>query len=74
MLSRCKVYGYFNDLPRRAASEKHYMKKYLILLKIQNMMDINVELLQWFIKFWVKSIRMVLLKPTINRRIKQGNY
>ena len=27
---------------------KYYVIKHLILLKIQNMIDINVDLLQWF--------------------------
>ena len=31
------------------------MLKYLILLKIQNMMDIKVDLLQWSINFWIKK-------------------
>ena len=29
---------------------KYYVVKHLILLKVQNEMDINVDLLQWFIK------------------------
>ena len=31
------------------------MLKYLILLKIQNMMDIKVDLLQWSINVWIKK-------------------
>ena len=31
------------------------MIKHLILLKIQNMMDINVDLLQWLIFFFDKK-------------------
>ena len=40
------AYGGFKDLNRRifATEEKYYMIKHLILLKIQNMMDINVDL------------------------------
>ena len=34
---------------------KYYAIKHLILLKIQNMMDINVYLLQWFINFLMKK-------------------
>ena len=34
---------------------KYYMIKYLMLLKIQNMMDINVVLLQGFIIFFDKK-------------------
>ena len=32
------------------------MKKHLILLKIQNMIDIKVDLLQWFVKLLIKSL------------------
>ena len=34
---------------------KHYVIKHLILQKSQNMMDINVELLQWYRRFLMKS-------------------
>ena len=33
---------------------KYYVMKHLILLKIKNIMNINVDLLQWFIKFLIK--------------------
>ena len=33
----------------------YYVIKHLILLKIQNMMDINVDLLQWSITFLIKK-------------------
>ena len=42
------AYRDFIDFTRRAASDKtikHYMIKLLVLLKIQNMMDITVDLL-----------------------------
>ena len=42
--------------------KKYYLIKHLILLKIQNMMDINADLLQWFIDFLIKSIMVVVLK------------
>ena len=45
------AYGDFKALTRRASSDKI---KHLILLKIQNMIDINVELLQSSIKFLIK--------------------
>ena len=32
------------------------MIKHLILEKIENMMDINVDLLQWFIHFLIKNL------------------
>ena len=41
---------------------KYYVIKHLILLKIQNTMDINVVLLQWFINFLIKSLLVEELK------------
>ena len=40
------AYGDFKDLARRTAADKMLSVKHLILLKIQNIMDINAELLQ----------------------------
>ena len=34
---------------------KYYVKKHLLLLKIQNMMDIKEVLLQWFMLFLNKK-------------------
>ena len=51
----------FEDLPRRKASDKCYVIKHLILQKVYNMMDINVDLVQWFINVLIKSLLMVLL-------------
>ena len=42
------AYGDFKDLITKTASDKIL---HLILLKIQNMMDIDVDLLEWFINF-----------------------
>ena len=39
-------YGDFKDLPRRAALINYYVIKHLILIRIQNTMDINVDCLQ----------------------------
>ena len=44
------AYGDFKDLNRKTFADKYYAINHLILLKIQNMMDIIVSLLQWFIK------------------------
>ena len=46
------TYGDFKDLPGRTALDKLLCDKHLILLKIQNITNINVNLLQWFIVFW----------------------
>ena len=34
---------------------RYYVIKHIILLKVQNMMDINVVLLQWPINFLIKK-------------------
>ena len=41
---------------------KYYVIKHLTLLKIQNIMDINVDLLQWFRNLLIKGLLLVLLK------------
>ena len=46
---RDMAYGDFKDLTRRTASDKYCMIKHLILLKV------DVDLLQWFIKFLIKK-------------------
>ena len=50
------AYGEFKDLFRRTASDKVFPDKAFNIAKIQNMMDINVNLLQWFITFLIKSL------------------
>ena len=35
---------------------KYYVKKHLILLKIQSIMDINADLLQLFMNFLIKKV------------------
>ena len=44
---------------------KYYALKHLILLKLQNMMDFNEDLLQYFINFLIKSFLIVVLKVKI---------
>ena len=56
------AYGDFKDLARRTAADKMLSVKHLILLKIQNIMDINAELLQQFINFLIKKILVAVLK------------
>ena len=48
------AYGDFKYLTERTASNKTWVMKPLILLKIRNMMDINVELLQWSLNVLIK--------------------
>ena len=52
------AYRDIKDDTRRTASDKILRHKILILLKIQNMMDINVVLLQWFIDFLIKRLQV----------------
>ena len=42
------VYGDFKCLTRQTVSDKYCIVNHLILLKIPNVMDINLDLLQWF--------------------------
>ena len=49
------AYGDFKDLNSRTICDRVLRVRYLILLKIRNMMDINVDLLQWSIHFLIKS-------------------
>ena len=50
------VYGDFKDLTRRTAPDKILRdKKHLILLKIRNMMDVNIDLLQWSMNCLIKN-------------------
>ena len=55
------AYGGFKDLNRRAAPDKVLRIKHFILLKIQNMMDINVDLLQWLIIFLIKKKKLLVV-------------
>ena len=50
------AYEDFKDLTKGTLLIKYCVIKHLILLKIQNMMDINVNLLQFFINFLIKKI------------------
>ena len=73
----------FRGLPRRAAFDKvlcnnivfNIAFKHLILLKLQYVMDINEELLRWFISFLMISLPRVVLKMKLyQNNNKQNNY
>ena len=51
------AYGDFKDL---TAADKVLCDK--ALLKIQNLMDINVDLLQWFINLLIEKLLVAVLK------------
>ena len=46
--------------PKEQLLIKYYMINHLISLKIENKMDINMDLLQWFISFLIKSLQVLL--------------
>ena len=46
---RDMAYGDLKDLPRRTIGDEVLHDKAFNIAKIRNMMDINVDLLQWFI-------------------------
>ena len=48
------AYGDFKDLTKAQLLIKCCVIKHVILLKIQNMIDINVDLFQWSIYFLIK--------------------
>ena len=56
------TYGDFKDLTRRTAFNKIFRDNHLKLPKIQNMMDINVELLQWSVNVLIKKLLVLILK------------
>ena len=61
------AYRDFSDLARRKTSDK-----YLILQKIQNMMDIKEVLLLWFINSFIKKpYVLVLLRYKVNNWLRK---
>ena len=62
---RDMAYGDFKDLTRRTAFDKILRYEAFNIGKIQNMMDMNVEFLQWFIHFLIKKLMLEQLKMRI---------
>ena len=65
------AYRDFKDLNRRTAADKILPEKYLMLLKIQNMVDINVDLLQWFIYFLIRKTSGSGIKNISNNKLAE---
>ena len=56
------AYRNFKDLTRRTASDKILRDKGFNIAKIENMMDIKVDLLKWFKNFLIKRLQVELLR------------
>ena len=52
------AHGDFKNLNRRAATDKVLRDKAFNIAEVQNMMDINVDLLQWFINLLIKKFQV----------------
>ena len=66
------TYRDFKDLPRSLLNSfwlKYCVIKQSILLEIQNLMDINADLLQWFIIFLIKGLLLLTKGGTIESEI-----
>ena len=59
------TYGDFKDLLRGTTFDKALCQKVSIMLKTPEVMDINLELLQWFLNLLIKKFEVVVLKMTI---------
>ena len=62
----------FSSLARMTSTDRGLRVKRLILLKIQNMINIKEELLQWFIKFLIKSPKVEVLNLPLMMKLKKG--
>ena len=56
------AYRNFKDLTRRTASDNILRNKAFNIAKIENMMDIKVDLLKWFKNFLIKRLQVELLR------------
>ena len=59
------AYGDFKDLNRRTAADKVLRDKAFYIAKNSKYEDINVDLIQWFINFLKKKLRVEQLKIKI---------
>ena len=50
---------------------KYYVINHLILLKIQNMMDINVNLLRWSINLFIKKTSGSAIENISNKELAE---
>ena len=65
------VHGDFKDLNRRASADRILRIKHVTFLKIQNLMDINVDLLQWVINVLTKETFGSCIKSIPNKELAE---
>ena len=69
------TYGDFKDLATETCADKVLFDKALDIVKIENLMDINLDLLEWFIRLLIKKILIVLSKMQMFlMKNQRGNY
>ena len=60
------AYADFKGLPRRTSSDKAQLDKtFNIAKKIQNIMDVNMNLFQWFITFLIQKRLVITLQVAL---------
>ena len=61
------VYGDFKDLPRRTVVDKALCDKAFNIAKYRKYDGYQRDILQWFKKFSIKRLQVVLLKVNLNQ-------
>ena len=67
------VYGDFKDLSRKSASDKVLSDKAWNIAKNKNMMDISMDLHQWFINLSIKNLLVRLLTQGLEMILKTND-
>ena len=61
---------YPNNLEEQS-QKKYDVIKHLILIKIQNIMDINADLLQWYVNFLIKNLVKIALNKKLAKELQK---
>ena len=61
---------YPNNLEEQS-QKKYDVIKHLILVKIQNIMDINADLLQWYVNFLIKNLVKIALNKKLAKELQK---
>ena len=62
---------YPNNLEEQS-QKKYDVIKHLILIKIQNIMDINADLLQWYVNFLIKNLVKIALNKKLAKELQKA--